>query len=179
VKNQKNKLSGWISYAFSHIEREVDLNSDGEIWIDKEVYPAKYDKPHSFSAMLNYNISDKYVAGISVLYGSGQTYTPVIGKVHQSGLNGFTGLNNPYINFGNIYGAKNSARYPSYFRIDISLAKKTNMFGLNGTLKFQIINLTNHFNVLLYNWNHQYSPSQVQAYSMFPTIFSCGWEFEF
>jgi hypothetical protein len=176
---KKDKLSGWVSYAYSHIEREVDFNSDGKIWPEQENYSAKYDKPHSFSAVLNYEFNQKYAMGSSLIFGSGQTYTPVVGKVHQSGINDFTGLDNPYYNFGNIYGAKNSARYPNYFRIDVSLSKKTNTFGLNGTWKFQIINVTNHFNVLLYNWDHESSPSKVQAYSMFPTILSFGWEFEF
>ena len=86
-------------------------------------------------------------------------------------------LENPYEYFGNIYGARNSSNYPSYFRIDMNLTRKTKLFGLNGDLKFQIINLTNHYNVLLYNWNHNTSPSKVQAFSMFPFIFTMGWEF--
>lgn len=173
------KLSGWLSYAYSHIEREIDFNSDGIIWEGQEIYPAKYDKPHSFNAVLNYEITDKLDMGLSCVYGSGQTYTPVIGKVHQSGLNSFTGLENPYSSFGNIYGSKNSGRYPAYFRLDASLTKDTNFLGLDGKWKFQIINLTNYFNVLLYNWNHNASPSEVQAYSMFPAIFTMGWEFKF
>ena len=68
--------------------------------------------------------------------------------------------------------------YPDYFRIDVNMSRKTNFFGLwKGDLKLQIINLTNHYNVLLYNWNHQSSPSQVEAYSMFPFIFTFGLQF--
>jgi hypothetical protein len=176
---RRQKLSGWISYAFAKIEREIDLNSDGVIWEEREVYPAKYDKPHIFSSILSYELTEKYDMALSCVYSSGQTYTPVIGKVHQSGVNTFEGLDNPYSYFGNIYGPKNSGRYPSYFRMDVSLSKDSNTFGLESKWKFQIINLTNYFNVLLYNWNHEASPSQVQAYSMFPTIFTFGWEFKF
>ena len=79
--------------------------------------------------------------------------------------------------FGNIYGIRNGARYPNYYRTDISLGRKSKFFGLDSELKFQIINITNHYNVLLYNWNHQASPSQVAAYSMFPIIITFGWEF--
>ena len=176
---QRGKLSGWISYAYAKIEREIDLNSDGVIWDEREVYPAKYDKPHIFSSILSYELTEKYDMAFSCVYSSGQTYTPVIGKVHQSGVNAFSGLENPYSYFGNIYGPKNSGRYPSYFRMDISLSKDSNTFSLESKWKFQIINLTNQFNVLLYNWNHEASPSQVQAYSMFPIIFTFGWEFKF
>ena len=58
------------------------------------------------------------------IYGSGQTYTPVIGKVHQTGVESYGSLENPYLNFGNIYGKRNGARYPNYFRMDVSLSKK-------------------------------------------------------
>jgi len=172
---KKDKISGWISYAFAKIEREVDLNSDGVIWEEKEIYPAKYDKPHTFNSVISYQFSEKNEFGISTIFSSGQTYTPVIGKVHQAGQYG--SLENPYRYFGNRYGARNSGRYPAYFRIDVSYARKSTLWGLNGKWKFQIINLTNHYNVLLYNWNHQASPSQVSAYSMFPILLTFGWEF--
>jgi len=172
-----NKLSGWISYAYSNIERTVDLNSDGLIWDEKEKYPAKYNKPHSFSSVLSYQLNSKYSFAMSCVYGSGQTYTPVIGKVHQTGVQSYGSLENPYQYFGNIYGARNSSEYPDYFRLDLSLSRKSKLFGLDGDLKFQIINFTNHYNVLLYIWNHNASPSEVQAYSMFPIIFTMGWEF--
>jgi len=171
------KSTGWLSYAYSNIKRKVDLNSDGIIHPEQEIYPAKYDKPHSFSMLYSYKINEKYTLGITTVFASGQTYTPVIGKVYQAGQYG--SLENPYSDFGNINGKRNSGRYPSYFRIDLSLSKKSTLFGLDSQWKFQIINLTNNYNVFFYNWNHNASPSQVSAYSMFPFIFSFGWEFNF
>ena len=50
---------------------------------------------------------------------------------------------------------------------------------MDGTLKFQFINLTNYYNILLYNWDHTASPSRVTAYSMFPIVFTFGWDFKF
>ena len=175
---KKNKLSGWLSYAYSKIERTVDLNSDGIIWDEQEVYPAKYDKPHSLSVLVSLSINNKYTMGLTTSFGSGQTYTPVIGKVHQTSVQSYGSLENPYSNFGNIFGAKNSSRYPDYFRVDVSIARKMSLFGIDSELKFQIVNLTDYYNVLLYNWNHESSPSKVQAYSMFPRIITFGWEFK-
>ena len=173
---KKNKLSGWLSYAYSKIERTVDLNSDGIIWDEQEVYPAKYDKPHSFNSLMSYSINEKYTMGLTTSFGSGQTYTPVIGKVHQPNI--YENLEDPYSNFENILGAKNSSRYPNYFRVDVSMTRKMKLFGIDSELKFQIVNLTDYYNVLLYNWNHESSPSKVQAYSMFPRIITFGWEFK-
>ena len=174
----KNKLSGWLSYAYSKIERTVDLNSDGIIWDEQEIYPAKYDKPHSFNTLISYSINDKYTMGLTTSFSSGQTYTPVIGKVHQTSVESYGSLENPYSNFGNIFGAKNSSRYPNYFRVDISISRQMSLFGIDSELKFQIVNLTDYYNVLLYNWDHESSPSKVQAYSMFPRIITFGWEFK-
>ena len=174
----KNKLSGWLSYAYSKIERTVDLNSDGIIWDEQEIYPAKYDNPHSFNTLISYSINDKYAMGLTTSFSTGQTYTPVIGKVHQTSVQSYGSLNNPYSNFGNIFGAKNSSKYPNYFRVDVSIARKMKLFGIGSELKFQIVNLTDYYNVLLYNWDHESSPSKVQAYSMFPRIITFGWEFK-
>ena len=127
------------------------------IWLEKEKYPAKYDKPHSFTTVLNYEINKNYSFGFTFNYSSGQTYTPVIGKVHQTGEYGT--LESPYSDFGNVLGTKNSSRYPNYIRMDISIIKKSPLFGIGGIWKFQIINLTNNFNVLFYNWDHLSSPS--------------------
>jgi len=173
-----NKLNGWASYAYSNIRRTVDLNSDMILDIDKEVYPAKYDKPHSFNALISYQLSDNYSFGINTTFGSGQTYTPVIGKVHQAGVSSYGSLENPYSNFNNIFGKRNGARYPNYFRTDISLSKKSKLFKLDSEWNFQIINVTNNYNVLLYLWDHTSSPSKVEAYSMFPLIFTFGLEFK-
>ena len=172
------KFSGWISYAYSNITRRVDLNSDNMIDDNLEIYPAKYDKPHTFNSVLSYQINKKYTFGLSSTFGSGQTYTPVIGKVYQSSVQAYGSLEKPYSNFDNIYGKRNGSRYANYFRTDISLGRKSKFFGLNSELKFQIINITNHYNVLLYLWDHQSSPSKVEAYSMFPLIFTFGWEFQ-
>ena len=125
---KKNKISGWLSYAYSKIERTVDLNSDGVIWPEQEIYPAKYDKPHSLNGLFSYEINKKYTFGLTTSLGSGQTYTPVIGKVHQTSVEAYGSLENPYSNFGNIFGAKNSSRYPNYFRVDISVSRKTKLF---------------------------------------------------
>jgi len=56
--------------------------------------------------------------------------------------------------------------------------KKIQPFGLDGKLKVQILNLTNNFNVLLYNWQLDTSPAKATAYSMFPVMITMGWEFE-
>jgi len=175
---KKNKLSGWISYARSAIERTVDFNTNGIISELQEIYPAKYDKPHSFNTLISYNINKKYIMGLIISFSSGQTYTPVIGKIYETSVECYGSFQNPYSCFESIPGNKNKGRYDDYFRIDISLARKMKLLGIDSEFKFQIVNLTNNYNVLLNNWNHESSPSRVEAYSMFPRIITFGWEFK-
>ena len=106
---------------------------------------------------------------------SGQPYTPVVGKVfHESGT-----FDNPYARVISIQGRRNSSRYPPYVRGDIAWIKDISLFGVNGKFKIQVINFTNHYNYLIYLWNHDSSPSEVRAISMFPIVPSFGLEFEF
>ena len=172
-----NRISGWIGFTNSNFMREIDLNSDGVIWEEREKYPAKYNKPLSFTTVLSYKLNQKYNLGMTCIYESGQTYTAVVGKVHQAGSQVPGSLEKPYNYFGNIYGKRNGSSYPNYFRLDMSVSRKSNLFGLPGAIKIQIINVMNYYNVLLYNWNHVASPSKVEAYSMFPRIITFGWEF--
>ena len=65
-----------------------------------------------------------------------------------------------------------------YFRADVSLTRDGRIFKKPVQWKFQIVNITNNFNVLFYNWNHYSSPSKVSAVSMFPLIFTFGVNFE-
>ncbi len=109
-------------------------------------------------------------------WSSGQPYTPVVGK--QYGGTGTSGWAQPYLNQSNISGKRNSALYPDYLRGDLSYTRTVSIFGAQGEFKFQVLNFTNHFNVLLYNWNHSDSPSRVSATSMFPLIPTMGVSFD-
>jgi len=106
---------------------------------------------------------------------SGQPYTPVVGKVYHEG----DSLDDPYARVASIQGRRNSSRYPSYVRGDIAWIRDISPFGVNGKFKLQVINFTNQYNYLVYLWNHDRSPSEVRAISMFPIIPSFGLEFEF
>ena len=192
----KNKYNGWIGYSYSFINREIDLNRDNIIQENSENYPSNYSKPHSVNFVLNYKIGERFVfnnnftegkklgetkktyIGLTGVLSSGAPYTPVIGKSFYSSAQQYGSLEQPYAYLSNIYGDRNSVRYPMYFRADISLTRDARVFNKSVQWKFQIVNLTNNFNVLFYNWNHYSSPSKVSAVSMFPMIFTLGVNFD-
>ena len=176
----KNKINGWVGYSYSFVNREIDLNKDGIIQENSENYPSNYSKPHSMNFVFNYKLSEKKntFLGFTGVLSSGAPYTPVIGKSFYTSAEQYGSLEQPYAYLSNIYGSKNSARYPMYFRADVSLTRDGRIFNKPVQWKFQIVNITNNFNVLFYNWNHYSSPSKVSAVSMFPLILTLGVNFE-
>jgi len=177
LKRDRGRLTGWIGYAYSRVFKEIDLNQDGTISrLDGEKFPQKYDTPHRVNILLNYRLNDRSNLSFTYVFQNGQRYTPVVAKVfHRSG---FTNLLNPYGNLSTLNGETNAAAFPNYIRADLGYARNVNFGGLNGSFKIQIINVSNHFNILLYNWDHTESPSRVTALGMFPFIPSMGLEFE-
>ena len=177
IKKSTGRLSGWLGYTYARLEKEVDFNNDGEIvWADGERYSPKYDQPHTLNVVAAYRLTKKNSFGLTVSLSSGQPYTPVWGKTYtQSGMGDFL---NPYADLQTIPGRKNSARIPTYFRLDVSWTRDVRWFWVDGKFKLQVINATNHFNTLIYFWDHARSPSEVTAVGMFPFLPSISWEFQ-
>ncbi|MBC8479288.1 MAG: TonB-dependent receptor [FCB group bacterium] len=179
IKKMRGDWFGWLGYSYSFIERSLDYNENGVLEKDLgEIYRAKYDIPHSLNLVLNYQSNKRDTYGLSLVAHSGQPFTPPSGKVFFQSYQTFGSQDNPYQQLNAYFGKKHSARYPTYFRVDLSYIRKIKPFGVNGKFKLQVINATNHFNVLLYNWDLESSPAKVTAYSMFPILLSFGWEFE-
>jgi len=178
LKKNIGKLTGWIGYTYLNSQQKYDFNSDGKIVKNHgEIYSPKYDQPHTLSIVMNYAITKKNTFGFTLSTSNGQPYTPTVGYTYtQSSSNGGQSFDNPYANLVEIQGLKNSARYPYYFRTDISWIRQISTFGIDGKLKIQIINITNHFNVLFYNWN--LDEDIVTAVGMFPFIPTIGFEFK-
>ncbi|MBN2282228.1 MAG: TonB-dependent receptor [Candidatus Marinimicrobia bacterium] len=178
LKKTTGKFTGWIGYSYSDIEKRFDFNNDGKVEKTNnemsEIFAPKYSKPHSFNLVANYQMNEKNQFSLSWSMSSGQPYTPVVGKVYDGGGD----IDAPFANVVNLYGEQNSARYPLYMRGDIGWIRKISPFGIDGKFKFSIMNFTNHYNVLLYVWDHDEAPSKVRAMSMFPIIPSFGFEFE-
>lgn len=178
IKKTRGDFTGWLGYSYSHTRKRIDFNSDGKLSKEEgEIYYTNNDIPHSLNLVLNYQLNDKHSFGLTTVYNTGKPFTVTEGLIY-AGTN-YTSLNFPYSGLQDIPGIKNGARYPAYFRMDISYMRGIHPFGWNGKFKFQIINVTNHFNVLIAQTLANTNPTKVQAFSMFPIIPSFGVEFEF
>ena len=180
LRKNIGKLNGWIGYSFSNSQQEYDFNSDGKISEQSgERYSPKTDQPHTLNIVANYSLNEKNTFGLTVSNSSGRPYTPTVGYTYTQNLasGGGDTYNNPYGNLTELAGLKNSVRFPTYLRADVSWARKISPFGWDGNFKLQIINVTNHFNTLLYEWDLE--DDSVTAIGMFPFFPSIGIEFKF
>jgi len=178
LKKMQGKFTGWLGYSYSRIRKEIDFNSDGVLRKrEGEIYFTNNDIPHSFNAVVSYNRSKKNSFGLNASYNTGKPFTVNEGLVYAG--TSFSSPIFPYTGLQNIPGEKNGARFPSYLRIDLSYIRTIKPFGINGKFKFQIINATNHFNVLIAQTIPNTNPTMIRAFSMFPVIPSFGVEFEF
>ena len=177
VKKNTGTLTGWLGISYMDSEQKFDFNNDGQIVAsDGEIYKSKYDQPYSVNVVLNYAASEKNTFGLTMSGSSSNLYTPTVGYTYTQQNSGFN-FTNPYSNLTEIKGARNSARYPNYFRVDVSYSRKISPFDIDGLFKVQVINATNHFNTFVYNWD--LSAGTVEGVGMFPFLPTFGVEFKF
>ncbi len=167
LKKSIGRFNGWIGYSFSLTERTIDALT----------YYPKHDQRHNFNAVFNYNLGRGWQTGLVFTLGSGMPYTPVLGKYYRYTWN--NARNELEDEIYNRMGEKNSQRYPTYHRMDVSLRKRWAFWGIETFPYLQIINVYNQKNVFLYFWDHESNPSTYKAVPMFPFLPTIGLEFNF
>lgn len=176
VKKTTGKVQGWIGYTYAHTERKTDLHG----W-----YVPKYDRTHTLNAVADWQWTDITHVSMAISSSSGNPYTPILGRYQK-----FIDYGYEYVGFWRderlLVGEKNSARYPMYFRWDISfIRRKPTKHGFREWY-IQIINVTNHMNPLIYIYDYGdgYRRDEDQSMRrlpipMFPFIPTVGVRYEF
>lgn len=167
IKKNSGKFNGWISYTLSKTERKFDLINDSN-W-----FKTTYDKPHDFSLVVNYKISEKLVFNTVFVFSSGRRYTPVTDLYVLDGK----------VNLA--YGTRNSATYSPYHRLDVSLNyyMKTNK-KWNSSWSFGIYNIYNRFNPSFISYDTNVSNNEssnkitASKITIFPIIPSITYNFK-
>lgn len=103
ARKNKGKLTGWISYTLSKVQKKIPTINKGD-W-----YNAKYDKPHDLSVVAAYELNKLFSLGSSFVYSTGNAVTFPTGKYE------FLGVTVP------VYADRNSSRLPNYHRLDFSV----------------------------------------------------------
>ena len=138
----QNKFTGWISYAYCDSKRKQ--------YESVTLAPANYDITNAMSIVGTYNINDQLVTGATYRMSTGKPYTPVTEALYDPSQN-------IYIP---VYGETNSARFPTYTRLDMNVQYIFALFGRFAVAVFQVNNLLNQKNVYNYTYNFNYTQQQ-------------------
>ncbi|MDF1547502.1 MAG: TonB-dependent receptor plug domain-containing protein, partial [Bacteroidales bacterium] len=156
-----------FSLNYSLMEaKESYINQDS-----LKVYCSRYsDQTHTFSGLFSIQLGKTWEFVAKYFYGSGYAYTP---KYPQ--------FNEDYGMELWVSGDKNSAHYPAYSRLDVSLYKTfriKNKYDLKVYL--EIINALNKQNVQSYKYTYNSDAEPVKEVDyLFPMIPSLGLSFKF
>ena len=169
------QLTGWFGYTWSRTIRQFD--TPGEELNGGKPFPAKYDRIHDISITLQYKPNDRFDAGVTWVYATGNTATLAM---QQIGIEGMYGA----VNF---VESRNNFRLPSYHRLDLSVNfHKKKRYGIR-TWNISIYNAYNQQNpFIIYpkqieRWDSQgveYSTVLMQR-SLFPIIPSVSYIYKF
>ncbi|MBL7095304.1 TonB-dependent receptor [candidate division KSB1 bacterium] len=125
----------WLSYSYM-VARE-NLKNDNEGWV-----PRPSDQRHLFAAALQDKM-DRFPGSrlhIRILFGSGYPYTYRYVKTNDNGESEV------------VLGKRNSSTTRFYRRFDIGFTQKFKLGNISVTLKEEILNLFNMYNVMGYSW---------------------------
>ncbi|MBD3583304.1 TonB-dependent receptor [Flavobacterium selenitireducens] len=109
IKKNSGRLNGWLGYTYSRTFLKLDSRFSDERVNNGEYFPSNFDKPHDFSAVLNYKFTKRYSFSANFIYQTGRPITYPIGSYMYNGME-FT-----------LYSDRNEFRIPDYFRLDIGV----------------------------------------------------------
>lgn len=136
LQKNKGKLTGWISYSYTHTRRTFQNNGYDEY------YPAAGERPHEFNVMTNYTFNRHWNASACFVLASGEPYTPI---------RQFYLINGRAVPE---FSQHNSARMENYMRLDVAANYNFNARGnYRHGISFSIYNATGHSNPMFFNYS--------------------------
>ncbi len=171
VRKNSDRLTGWVSYAYSRAMVTIDGEHDEERINNGNPYPSNFDKPHSLNLVANYRISRRLSVSSNLVYSTGRPVTMPVATYYAEGR--------PYL----LHSSRNAYRIPNYFRMDLSLNLEGNLKSKKFAHSFwmlNVYNLTGRENA--YSVYYEVVDDQVNGYqlSIFGRpIVTISWNFKF
>jgi hypothetical protein len=183
LKKVIGRFNGWIGYTLSYTDRTFPDINDGN------TFPAKYDRRHDVSTILNFNINKHWQIGTAFVFATGNTVTlPESRYVIENRI-------------VNQYGVRNGSRMADYNRLDFSVTYTPNnakkMINVEtgevewvdrkfkSRFNFSIYNVYNRANPYFIYFDNEVDPqngtvnTEAKQVSLFPILPAITWNFEF
>ena len=163
-KKTSGRLTGWVSYTLSKVEKQIDgINNNN--W-----YSAKQDRRHDLSIVGIYDLTKKLTLSATFVYYTGSAITLPSGKYY---------VNNQ-VQWQ--YTERNGGRMPAYHRMDIALTwirKQTDKY--ESSWNFSIFNVYGHENAYSITFRESADHTKTEAVqtSLFKMIPSISYNFKF
>ncbi|NVK23765.1 MAG: TonB-dependent receptor, partial [Gammaproteobacteria bacterium] len=135
---------GWLSIAYSKTERVNEITD--------ESFNYQFDLPWIVNLVANYEINDKWQLGGRWRLQSGSLYTPITGAAPVY----VEGQDEPLF-YDPIEGEFNSQRLEEFHRLDVRLDYKTEWFGYDTDVYFEVLNLYGQQSLEGYDYNEDYT----------------------
>ena len=144
VQKLKGDVTGWLNYTLSYSTKEMNGQTYFTNWDRRHVLNFIGNKKIKRTFLKNWEFNWKFT------YQSGQAHTPILGYY----LEDMPDSEETF--WRSIPGGRNSARYPSYHRLDLGLTRDFKI-GKNVKAKFfmQVINAYNRKNIFRYFYTTQ------------------------
>ncbi len=118
IKKLNGKFNGWLGYTYARTFNKFDSKFNEELINNGNYFPSNYDKPHDFSLVTNYKITNRFSISANFIYQTGRPVTYPVGNYYYNGAE--------YV----LYSDRNEFRIPDYYRLDLS-------FNLEGNHKIK------------------------------------------
>ncbi|MFL5582428.1 MAG: TonB-dependent receptor domain-containing protein [Gemmatimonadaceae bacterium] len=164
---ETGRLGGWVSYGWSVSRRDAGRGP----------YAPAQDRRHNLNAVASWRAARGWMLGARLGLGTGYPFTGIEGQLLRRTYDGThnqwdTGIvTRPVEAVG---GDRNSLRYPTWHRLDLSAARTWRVRRAAVTPSFQLVNAYNRRNVFIYTFDYTDSPPTRTSVSQFPLLPSVG-----
>lgn len=148
-----------LNYTYSISKRQDDA-------LSKE-YLFKFDRTHSANVMTTYRLGEWWEFSLTGSYATGMPHTPFdLATRRQENGKWYADK-----------GAKNSTRFPDYFRVDFRVDRRFIFDSWNIRTYIEVWNITNHDNVFEYQYSNDFTTVKKEV--LFPLTPMIGVAVEF
>jgi len=109
IRKKKGRFNGWIGYSYSKSLLKLESKFLTNQVNNGEYFPTNFDKPHDFSLIANYKLTERYSFSCNFIYQTGRPITYPIGKFEFAGIEHV------------LYSDRNQFRIPDYYRLDLGI----------------------------------------------------------
>ncbi|MCP3931367.1 MAG: TonB-dependent receptor [Bacteroidetes bacterium] len=190
IEKQEGRLTGWIGYTLALIKRgDFETLAEGKIFgMGSRYFSPVYDRRHDLSVVGMFEISRRFTATASYVYGSGDLTWLPLGRYSLQGVHG--------ANFQSVvpvFGDRNNYRLIPYQRLDVGMMIKFFPKWGESDLTLSVINALDRRNAYFIYLEPELRevenndgfiielPERIAAkqVSLFPILPSLTWNFSF